>query len=169
MCRTRVQQTQKSPQAFGLGGFSRSSTGVATPGGYLTVTSSIPHPDTWSEWYPYSAPDDAIQRIETVHAGSPDGAPTTAVPDIARPNDVGELKARVSVSEAGIATRQQRLTDVPDAPNGAPTHTRGFVRADDRCEAIHAYATTHHLQVANVLDLAFHRFVAQVGQEVGCA
>jgi len=213
--------------------------GLATPGGYLTVKSSIPHPDKWSEFYqfvdanpersprdigepcglkqaavsrrwiasklaqftpgePESAPNDAIQRIETVHSGSPDGAPTTALqrvdyrgapsgapglPDIARPSDLDELKTRVSVIEAFIATLQQQPTYHPGSPNGAPvvhpvhsgapsgspTHQRGFVMADTLCEAIHAYATAHHRPVQDVLDLAWRRFCAQVGQEVGRA
>jgi hypothetical protein len=39
--------------------------------------------------------------------------------------------------------------------------------ADDLFDAIHTYATAHHLQVKDVLDLALRRFFAQVGQEVG--
>jgi hypothetical protein len=173
------------------------------------MTSSIPHLDQWSAWYPFvdanpersprdmgepcglthaavsrrltartlaplthgapeRAPDDAIQRIETVHSGSPDGSPATALPDIARPRDLGELKARVSIIEALLAPLYQQLTYRPDSPSGAPTYQRGFVMADDLREAIHAYATAHHQPVKDVPDLAWHRFCAQVGQEVGC-
>ena len=47
------------------------------------------------------------------------------------------------------------------------THKRGFVLADDLWDAIHAYADAHHWQIAQVLDLAWRRFFAHVGQEVG--
>lgn len=118
---------------------------------------------------PERAPDDAIQRIATVHSGAPDGSSTTAVPDLARPRDVGELKARVRVMEALLAPMHQQLTYLPDAPSGAPTHQRGFVMADDLWEAIHAYATAHHRPVKDVLALALPRVLAQMGQEVGRA
>jgi hypothetical protein len=116
---------------------------------------------------PESAPDDAIQRIETVHSGSPDGSPTTAVPDLARPRALGELKARVSIMEALLAPLHQQRTYLPGSPNSAPTYQRGFVMADDLREAVHAYATAHPRPVKDVPDLALHRFLAQVGQEVG--
>jgi hypothetical protein len=118
---------------------------------------------------PASAPENAIQRIERVHSGAPDGSPATTLPDIARQRDWGEIKACASVLDAWIATLQLQLTSLPDAPNGAPTHTRGFVMADDFCEAIHPDATAPHLQVTDVLDRALHRFVAPVGPEVGHA
>jgi hypothetical protein len=108
-----------------------------------------------------------IKSVEKVRGCN--SSPTTALPDIARQRDLGELKARVSVIEACIAILHQQLTYLPDAPSGAPTHQRGFVMADDLCEAIHAYATAHHRQVKDVLDLAWRRFCAQVGQEVGRA
>ena len=38
--------------------------------------------------------------------------------------------------------------------------------ADDLFQAIHTYATAHHLQVKDVVDMALRRFFAQVGQEV---
>ena len=110
------------------------------------MTFSIPHPDQRREWYPFV-----------------DANPERS------PRDMGELKARVSVIEACIAILHQQLTYLPDAPSGAPTHQRGFVMADDLCEAIHAYATAHHRQVKDVLDLAWRRVWAQVGQEVGRA
>jgi len=137
---------RKAPKRSGLETSTVPQPGLATPGGSLTVTFSLPHSDTWSAWYqlvdanpersprdmgehfglkpaavsrrlttrtltpcthgePERAPDDAIQRIATVHSGAPDGSPATAHP---RP-------------------------------------------------------------VKDVLDLALHRVLAQVGQEVGRA
>jgi hypothetical protein len=148
--------------------------------------------DEWSEWYQFvDANPELSQREMGEHFGLTPaavsrrwaarklapftyGEPESAtddpeLPDIARQCNVDELKTHVSVIEAFLATLHQQLTYLPDAPNGAPTHQRGFVMADDLCEAIHAYATAHHRQVKDVLDLALHRFFAQVGQEVGRA
>ena len=131
------------------------------------------------------APNGHTQAIETVHSGSPSGSPTTALqrveytgepsgepglPDIASQTDLDNLKTRVEVLETFIARLHQPAAYLPGSPNGspgAPTHKRGFVMADDLFHAIHTYATAHHLQVKDVLDLALRRFFAQVGQEVG--
>jgi hypothetical protein len=131
------------------------------------------------------APDEALQPIEAVHSGAPDGSPTTALQpmeymgepgsptgslDIARQTDLDNLKTRVEVLETFIARLHQPAAYLPGSQNGSPgspTHKRGFVMADDLFDAIHTYATAHHLQVKDVLDLALRRFFAQVGQEVG--
>jgi hypothetical protein len=128
-------------------------------------------------------PDEAPLPIEAVHSGSP-GSPTTALQpmeyhgepgspagslDIARQTDLDNLKMRVEVLETFIARLHQPAAYLPGSPNGSPgspTHKRGFVMADDLFEAIHTYATAHHLQVKDVLDLALRRFFAQVGEEV---
>ena len=130
------------------------------------------------------APDKETQAIETVHSGLPSGEPTTALqrldyigepdgspglPDIARQTDLDNLKTRVEVLETFIAKLHQPGAYLSGSPNGlpgSPTHKRGFVMADDLFEAIHTYATAHHLQVKDVVDLALRRFFAQVGQEV---
>jgi hypothetical protein len=67
-------------------------------------------------------PDELPTRIETVHSGSPDGSPTTALqpmeyrgelgspgglPDIARQTDLDNLKTRVEVLETFIARLHQ--------------------------------------------------------------
>jgi hypothetical protein len=76
---------------------------------------------------------------------------------------------RVEVLETFIAKLHQPAAYLPGSPNGSPgspTHKRGFVMADDLFQAIHTYASAHHLQVKDVLDLALRRFFAQVGREV---
>ena len=89
--------------------------------------------------------------------------------DIARQTDLDNLKTRVEILETFIARLHQPSTYLPGSPSGSPgspTHKRGFVMADDLFQAIHTYATAHHLQVKDVLDLALRRFFSQVGQEV---
>ena len=130
------------------------------------------------------APDEHPQAVESVHSGAPHGSPITTLqrvdylgepsgapglPDIARQTDLDDLKTRVEVLETFLAKLHQPSTYLPGSPNGspgAPTHKRGFVMADDLFEAIHTYATAHHLQVKGVVDLALRRFFAHVGQEV---
>ena len=105
-----------------------------------------------------------LQRVDYI--GEP-GAP--GLPDIARQTDLDNLKTRVEVLETFIAKLHQPVAYLPGSPNGlpgSPTHKRGFVMADDLFQAIHTYATAHHLQVKDVVDLALRRFFAQVGQEV---
>jgi hypothetical protein len=127
------------------------------------------------------APDELPTPLETVHHSSPEGSPTTALQpmeymgepgsptgslDIARQTDLDNLKTRVEILETFIARLHQPSTYLPGSPSGSPTHKRGFVMADDLFQAIHTYATAHHLQVKDVLDLALRRFFAQVGEEV---
>jgi hypothetical protein len=145
---------------------------------------------------PVSEPETS-PAIQTVHPSSPEGSPTTALqrveyrgepglptglPDIARQSDLDEIKTRVSVLEAFIATLQQQPPYFPGSPGGSPTvhptvhpslpsgspssptHKRGFVMADDLFEAIHTYASSHHLQVKDVVDTALRRFFAEVGE-----
>jgi hypothetical protein len=150
------------------------------------VQSNIPHPDTGSAWYlfvdanPERSPRDigehfglkpaAGSRRLTTRTLAPfaHGEPESA-PAIARQSNVDERKTHVSVIEALLATLHQQPLYRPDAPSGAPTYQRGFVMADDLREAIHTYATAHPRPVKDVLDLALHRVLAQVGQEVGRA
>ena len=150
------------------------------------MTSSLPRPDQWSAWYsfvdtnPERSPRDMGEPFGLTHAAvsrrltactlapCTHGAPERA-PAIARQSNVNERKTHVSVIEALLAPLHQQLTYLPDAPSGAPTYQRGFVTADDLWEAIHAYATAHHRPVKDVLDLAWRRVWAQVGQKVGRA
>jgi hypothetical protein len=130
------------------------------------------------------APNELPTPLETVHPSSPEGSPTAALQpmeymgepgsptgslDIARQTDLDNLKTRVEILETFIARLHQPSTYLPGSPSGSPgspTHKRGFVMADDLFQAIHTYATAHHLQVKDVLDLALRRFFAQVGEAV---
>ena len=110
------------------------------------MTSSLPRPDQWSAWYSF---------VDT----NPERSP----------RDMGEP---FGLTHAAVSRRLTARTLAP-CPHGAPE--RAPDDAIQRIETVHsgapdgAPATAHHRPVKDVLDLAWRRVWAQVGQEVGRA
>jgi hypothetical protein len=106
------------------------------------VTSSLPHPDQWSAWDPCV---DANPERSPRDIGEPFGLTHAAV------SRRLTARTRAPCTHGAPDDAIQRIATVHSgAPNGAP-------------------ATAHHRQVKDVLDLAWRRVWAQVGQEVGRA
>jgi hypothetical protein len=108
------------------------------------MTSSLPHPDQWSAWYPFV-----------------DAHPERS------PRDIGE---HCGLTHAAVSRRLTTRTRAP-FPHGAPE--RAPDDAIQRIATVHSGspdgspATAHHQPVKDVLELAWRRVCAQVGQKVG--
>jgi hypothetical protein len=136
-------------------------TDVATGNGHLPAVSPTVYP---------SHPEHT--QVTPV---SPDISPG-GVPDIARQRDVDDLKRRVEVLEAFIATLQQchtpvSLNGIPGIPHltdgtPPPTTKHSFVIAVDLLDTLQRYAAAHHLEIKAALDLALRTFFAQAGEGV---